>query len=137
MALEITGRLMQKLELQSGTGRTGTEWRKQEFVIETIEQYPKKVCANLWGNNIDMLNVLAIGDTITVSFALESREFNGRWYTDVRAWKIVPAVAAGNGATAPAPPSTTQVPTPTAGSNFVEEMPTFTDEEDMANDLPF
>ena len=88
MALEITGRLIQKLELQSGIGKTGSSWQKQEFVIETIEQYPKKVCANLWGDKVDVLSTLEIGDTIIVSFNVESREFNGRWYTDIRAWKI-------------------------------------------------
>lgn len=88
MALEINGKLIQKLELQSGMSKTGSSWQKQEFVIETDEQYPKKVCANLWGDKIDMLSVINIGDKVTLSFNLESREYNGKWYTDVKAWKI-------------------------------------------------
>ncbi|MDR2979084.1 MAG: DUF3127 domain-containing protein [Bacteroidales bacterium] len=129
MALEITGRLIQKLELQSGISKTGSSWQKQEFVIETMEQYPKKVCTNLWGDKIDMLTALAIGDTVVVSFNLESREFNGKWYTDVRAWKIEKqSMQAEAGST----------PTPLQMTN---EMPsydnaTFTD-EGVGNDLPF
>ncbi len=88
MALEITGRLISKLPMQSGTSSKGNSWQKQEFVIETGDQYPKKICANLWGDKIDQLNQFNIGDLIKVSFDLESREFNGRWYTDVKAWRI-------------------------------------------------
>jgi hypothetical protein len=88
MPLEIAGKLLQKLELQSGVSKTGSTWQKQEFVIETTAQYPKKICISLWGDKTDMLNALQIGDTIIASFDVESREFNGKWYTDVRAWKI-------------------------------------------------
>ena len=88
MSLEITGKLIAKLPLQSGTSSKGNTWQKQEFVIETGDQYPKKICSNLWGDKADQLNQFNIGDDIKVSFDLESREFNGRWYTDVKAWKI-------------------------------------------------
>lgn len=89
MSLEITGRLIQKLEMQSGTSaRTGSTWQKQEFVIETNDQFPRKICANLWGERANQLNEYNIGDQMKVSFDLESREFNGKWYTDVKAWKI-------------------------------------------------
>ncbi|MDR1757373.1 MAG: DUF3127 domain-containing protein [Bacteroidales bacterium] len=89
MALEITGKLIQKLEPQSGIGTSsGKSWQKQDFVIETLEDFPRKICMNVWGEKLDMLANLSVGDTVVVSFRLESREFNGRWYTDVRAWKI-------------------------------------------------
>lgn len=100
--MEITGKLIQKLPVQSGVSSTGNNWSKAEFVIETIEQYPKKVCANLWGERAKALDQFQLGSLITVSFDLESREYNGRWYTDVKAWKVeaaTPAAAAG----APAP----------------------------------
>ncbi len=92
--MEISGKLIQKLPLQSGVGKTGTSWQKQEFVIETVEAYPKKVCANLWGDKVEALNAINIGDSVIVSFSIESREFNGKWYTDVKAWKIEAAAAA-------------------------------------------
>ena len=126
--MEIIGKLISKLELQSGIGKTGSSWQKQEFVIETIEQYPKKVCANLWGDKIDALSALAIGDTVIVTFNLESREFNGKWYTDVRAWKIekqgVQSIA-----------SSAQ----TANSNefLSDDFPTTFTDEGQSDDLPF
>ena len=97
--MEITGRLIMVLPLQQGTGKSGTPWQKQEFIIETIEQYPKKICANLWGDKTDALQRLQIGTVVKMSFSLESREFNGKWYTDVRAWKLelADAIPAGYG----------------------------------------
>ena len=96
--MEITGKLIQKLPVQSGVSSSGNNWSKAEFVIETVEQYPKKVCANLWGDRARALDQFQEGSLITVSFDLESREFNGRWYTDVKAWKVeaaTPAAATG------------------------------------------
>jgi len=55
--------------------------------LETGDQYPKKVCFNLFNDKIDQFP-LAIDDQVNVSFDVESREYNGRWYTTVRAWKI-------------------------------------------------
>lgn len=85
--MDIKGKVISILPLVTGQGKNGT-WKKQEFVIETLgTQYPKKVMMNLWGEKVDQ-NPLTVGEIITASFDLESREFNGRWYTDVRAWKI-------------------------------------------------
>ena len=86
--MEITGKLIQKLPVKSGVSSSGNNWSKAEFVIETIEQYPRKVCANLWGERARALDQFQEGALITVSFDLESREFNGNWYTDVKAWKV-------------------------------------------------
>jgi hypothetical protein len=84
--MEISGVVIQLLPLQSGQGKSGT-WKKQEFILETPGQYPKKVCMNLWGDKVDEIKI-AVGDKITASINVESREYNGRWYTDVRAWKV-------------------------------------------------
>jgi len=84
--MEIKGKIISVLPTAEGTGKNGT-WRKQLFVIETQEQYAKKVCIMLWGNNIDKFNIKE-GETVNVGFDMESREFNGKWYTDVKAWKI-------------------------------------------------
>lgn len=84
--MELQGKVIQLLEEQSGEGRNG-KWRKREYVIETGGQYPHKVCFNLWGDKIDQFP-MKLGDDVTVFFELESRDFNGRWYTDVKAWKI-------------------------------------------------
>ena len=92
--MEITGKLIQKLPGKSGVSSSGNNWSKAEFVIETVEQYPKKVCANLWGDRARALDQFQEGSLITVSFDLESREFNGNWYTDVKAWKVEAATPA-------------------------------------------
>ncbi len=87
MALEIVGKLQQLLPVQSGTNSKG-EWSKQEFIIETVEQYPRKICISAWGDKARELDGIALGDMIRISVNIESREFNGRWYTDVRSWRI-------------------------------------------------
>lgn len=88
MAMELKGRIIQSLGLQTGDSRKGTgTWKKQEYILETTAQYPKKVCFSLWGEKVEQFR-LQVGDAVTVSFDLESREYNGRWYTDVRAWKV-------------------------------------------------
>lgn len=88
MALEISGTLILKLEQQSGTGKNGKTWVKQDFVIETKEQYPKKICMTAWGDPTDIVESASIGDNLNISFNLESREYNGKWYTEVRVWKL-------------------------------------------------
>jgi hypothetical protein len=87
MALEITGKLIKILPQQTGTGAKGG-WAKQEFIIETTDQYPKKVCLSAWGEKVNDLEAFKPNDSIKVSFNLESREYNEKWYTDIRAWKI-------------------------------------------------
>ncbi|HLT08613.1 MAG TPA: DUF3127 domain-containing protein [Cyclobacteriaceae bacterium] len=84
--MEINGKIVQVLNEQSGTGRNGV-WRKRDYILETKSQYPKKVCITVWGDKIDQFG-MQVGDEITAGIELESREFNGRWYTDVRAWKV-------------------------------------------------
>ncbi len=93
MPIEITGRIVTLLPLVTGEGKNG-QWKKQEFVIETTDQYPKKVVFSMWGDKADMLSNYKPGEDIKVSFNPESREHNGRWYTDLRAWRIDRAGAA-------------------------------------------
>ena len=84
------GRLVQVLEEVSGVGKTGNSWKKQSFVVELdgSSTYPKKVCLTAWGDKVDALKRLTIGDRISAAFDVESREYQGRWYTDLKAWKI-------------------------------------------------
>jgi hypothetical protein len=81
--------------LQTGQGKNG-QWRKQDIIIETQGQYPKKVCISIWGDKINE-SQLQIGNELNVSFDVESREYNGRWYTDVKAWKVDGAGASSDG----------------------------------------
>ncbi|TAE12075.1 MAG: DUF3127 domain-containing protein [Bacteroidetes bacterium] len=88
MALEITGKLIKVLPEVTGEGKNGT-WRKQEFVIETLDAtYPKKICMELWGDKTFILQTFAEGDTLKVSFDVESRPYQDRWFTSVKAFLV-------------------------------------------------
>ena len=89
--MEIQGRIIQVLPQASGVSKAGNNWRKQEYVLETKDQYPRKVVFNFFNNTIDQYP-LQIGDDIILSFDLESRSYVGRdgverWSTDVRGFK--------------------------------------------------
>jgi hypothetical protein len=85
--MNIKAKLVQLLPLQTGMGKNG-QWRKQDIIVETDGQYPKKICISIWGDKINEKQ-LQIGKQLDIDFDLESREFNGKWYTDIKAWKIV------------------------------------------------
>jgi len=68
-----------------GISKAGKPWSKQEFVIETFDTYPRKVCLSVMNDKVNELERYNVGDTINASLNIESREYNGRWYTDVRA----------------------------------------------------
>src|SRR6478609_2724694 len=99
--MEITGTVVSLLPLQTGQGKNGV-WKKQEFIMETPGQFPKKVCLSLWGEKADE-NRISVGERITASINIESREYNGRWYTDVRAWKVQKESCGKNGGDVPPP----------------------------------
>lgn len=107
MELKITGNVIELLQEQSGQGRNGT-WRKRDFILETQDQYPKKICMTQWGDEIDAAG-LKVGDSITASIDVQSREYNGKWYTDVKAWKIEKSAGSSTSAEVledmPAPPN--------------------------------
>lgn len=126
--LKITGRVTQVLEEQSGQGRNGL-WRKREFILETPGDYPKQVCCVQWGDNIDK-NPVEVGQELTAHIDIQSREYNGRWYTDVKAWRIEGASADGGAAqgTGPGAPGADSPAAGETGSGWG------VDEDD---DLPF
>lgn len=85
--MEITGKIIVVLPPQSGVSQAGNNWKKQEYVLETEETYPKKVHFDFFGERADQYNWIKIGDRIRLSFDIESREYNNRWYTSIRGWK--------------------------------------------------
>lgn len=87
MGNQLTGRIIKKLEAQHGSGKNGA-WIKHEIVIETIEQYPKKICIATWGDIATNMDSYKVGESIKAFINIESREYNERWYTEVRVWKI-------------------------------------------------
>lgn len=112
--MEIQGKIIRDLGEQSGTSSRGNAWKKHEFVIETHDTYAKQVCITLFGDRADQYPIV-VGEEVTVSFDLSSREYNGRWYTNVEGWKVEKtAAAAGPVNNGPVPPAgpTYNPPTP-------------------------
>lgn len=109
--MEITGRIIAACEVKGGISqRTGNAWKSQEFVLETQEQYPKKCVFNVFGE--DKLNAfnIQIGETLKVQIDIDAREYNGRWFNSITAWKVERPQAQ---AQAPAPQQPAyQQPTP-------------------------
>lgn len=138
--MEITGKIIQKMDPQSGTSKAGNAWKKQEYVLETTDSaYPRKVKFDFFGERADQY-VFEVGDIITLSYDIESREFNGRWYTDIRGYK---AVKADPSAAAPAAPYPAEAggpapaPAPDAGMAApIADQPPF-DQGGTPDDLPF
>ncbi len=126
MALDITGKIIQIMAATGGVSKAGKEWTKQEFVIETQEQYPRKVMISVMGDKVNELQKFAVGNEIKASLNIESREYNGRWYTDVRAWKLE-----GNGS------GTVSASAPAQDDPFhPDNEPNFTSDT-TTDDLPF
>lgn len=99
--MEITGKIIAVLPEQGGVSKNGNEWKKQEYVLETHDQYPKKVCFQLFGADRIAQAAIQPGEELTVSFDIESREYMGKWYTNINAWKVErPAAAPMNAAPA-------------------------------------
>jgi len=83
--MEIKAKIIQMLPLQTGEGKNG-KWRKQDIIVETEGQVPRKICISIWGDKIND-SILKTGNLLNIAFDIESREYNGRWYTDVKAWR--------------------------------------------------
>mgnify|MGYP001260135627 CR=1 FL=1 len=129
--MEIKGKIIKLLPLQTGTSARG-EWRKQEFIIETQGQYPKQVCLYMWGDAIDN-SKLQEGRDVTASIEIESREYNGKYYTNVKAWRLEPLVQAA--AQAPVPQMNAQDGPPPAAPFSEPKLADLSGTED--DDLPF
>ena len=87
MASEIRGRLISLLQPKSGSGSNG-QWLIQEFIVETMDQFPKKICFEAWNDKANIIKSINPGTEVQVAFNPESREYNGRWYTSLKVWKI-------------------------------------------------
>lgn len=121
MSFSIKGNIVNILKIESGVSRAGNEWKKQEFVVETQEQYPRKICFTLFNEKTSMLEGFSAGQEVEVSFNVESREYNGKWFHNINAWKIEPAQTGNQQET---PPEYRE-----------EDIPP--EPEDDSNDLPF
>lgn len=87
----LTGKVIRILELVSGDSKrnVGEKWYRQEFVIETYAQYPRQVCFQIWGEDRIKAANLQLGEDVTVTFELSSREYMEKWYTSAEARNIM------------------------------------------------
>lgn len=141
--MEVRGKIIVKLPLQSGTSKAGNPWSKQEYVLETMEAFPKKVHFDFFGDRANQYP-LEVGDLIDLSFDIDSHEYNGRWFTSIRGWKaekVDPnALAAANAAQnqpayQPAPGPAPAGPAPVATATVAPQAD-FNQPAD-GDDLPF
>ena len=137
---EIEGTLQRKLPDQSGRSARG-DWAKQEFVLEYPDgNFNSEVCITAWGQDkVSELDRFNEGDRLKVSFNIRAREYNGRWYNDLRAWRISSAQPQGQAAQAPAyaaPAPSYNDPAPAAPAPSYEDMPA-EDASQSVDDLPF
>ncbi len=122
--MDITGKIIIALPEISGTSKTGNPWKKREYVLETQEQYPRKVYFDFFGDRADQY-ALSVGETIKLSFDIESREYNGRWFTSIRGWKAEKLDGSSSPAVSPASgqDNAGAVPPPIAAPDENDDLP--------------
>lgn len=86
--MEIQGKIIVVLPERSGVSQRGNQWRSISYVLETQEQYPKKLAFDVTNDKIDQLNI-QLGEIITVQFDINAREYNGRWFNSVNVWNVI------------------------------------------------
>jgi len=130
MSFELTCKLLQILPEQKGEGKNGP-WIRQDFIVETLGEYPKKISMSAWGDIVKKVNEFGMQSLMRIFFRIESREYNGRWYTDVRPYKIEnPGAQPSNGYVATQQPAMSNVSEMSAG----DPMANMSKDDD---DLPF
>lgn len=147
--MELAGRVIAVLEARSGLAKTtGNPWMTQEYVIETHEQFPRRMVFNVFGEEkIKQLNI-QLGEEINVFFDINAREYQGRWYNDIRAWRVdrvtpgevpAPGVMPGAQAFAGQPAGTAPAAAPMAApaQPAATQAPVDFTEGDNTDDLPF
>lgn len=131
--MEITGRIIAVLPVMSGISRVGNEWKKQEYVLETHDQYPRKVCFQIFGaDRIEQAHIQP-GEELTVSFDIDSREYQGRWFTNINAWRVdrpvamvpqsAPSAMNMDSAVSPAASATQQAAPDFGSANPIDDLP--------------
>lgn len=151
--MDISGKIIAVLPERGGVSqRTGTEWKVATYVLETMEQYPKKCCFEVFGTDkIQQMNI-QVGQMLTVSVDIDAHEYQGRWYNQIRAWKAVPydpnapvapvapvgSFDAGSQPSTPFPPTDAQPSAPAPAAAPVADAPAAPAfPGDSTDDLPF
>ncbi|KAA6329375.1 hypothetical protein EZS27_021813 [termite gut metagenome] len=128
--MDFSGKIIAVLPQRSGVGKaTGTEWQVQEYVIESHDQYPKKMCFSVFGTDKIAQYNIQLNEELTVSFDIDARQWQDRWFNSIRAWKVERLAAGETPSVATTTNTSTPPPPPTA-------IPEFT-QGDANDDLPF
>ncbi|MBR4431894.1 MAG: DUF3127 domain-containing protein [Paludibacteraceae bacterium] len=140
--MEVVGKIIQVLPAQEGVGRNGNPWKVQPYVLETFDQYPRKVHFEVFGEDRIKANPCDLDQVVTVSFDIESREFNGRWYTSIRAYRIQQGDVTQQAQPAPVAPAQPAAPITNNQSPITNEPQVAPDPFDAStgdgtSDLPF
>ena len=122
--MEITGKIIAVLPERSGvSARSGAEWRCATYVLETMEQYPRKMCFEVFGTDrIQQLNIQA-GQSYTISFDIDAHEYQGRWFNSIRAWKVDRNVAQAPVAAPASAPLPESITAPIPSSPVINDSP--------------
>lgn len=89
--MEQTMILIQLLPIEQGTSERGKAWKRTTAVFETVEKFSKKVAVTFLDNLADVIHKYKPGHLLKVKMDAESHDYNGRWYTELRAWQVRPA----------------------------------------------
>jgi len=137
--MELQGKVIAVMDPRSGESARG-KWMSQDYVIETHDNFPRKMVFNIFGEDrIKQFNIQA-GEEIVVSFDIDAHEYNGRWFNNIRAWNIQRVDAATAQAASPAPAAAPQsAPTPGATSQPgpTAPFPPASEAGESTDDLPF
>ena len=125
--MEVTGKIIVAMPEVSGTSRAGNAWKKRSYVLETLDNYPTKIAFDFFGERADQYP-LSVGDEVKLSFDIDSHEYQGRWFTSIRGWKVEK-----NQQGAPVAPAAPAID-PFAAAPASN---TFTPSADPNDDLPF
>ena len=130
--MELAGKVIAVLEPRGGVSKAGNEWKAQEYVIETHDQYPKRMCFEVFGaEKIQQFNI-QVGEELNVSFDVDARQWNDRWFNTIRAWKVERV-----GAEASQAPFAPQQTAPFPPQNAAPAAPADFSASDSTDDLPF
>jgi len=90
--MQVTGKLVKKLELETGTSKAGKAWQKQSIVIDTGEDYNNIVCVSAFGDKVNDLERLEVDMTVNIMLNVYSREYKGKYYHNIEGWKFAQGV---------------------------------------------
>lgn len=133
--MEVTGKIIIAFPETNGISKAGKPWKKREYIMEVQDgAYPQKIHFNFFGDRADQF-LLEVGETVKLSFDINSREFNGRWYTDISGWRAEKITATPIDGSAPAAPAAPATPPNEYGAPYIP--PVDIKVEESNDDLPF